>query len=141
MILKNDCKKTVITKSIHNPMPNGMGKFRNRHLLRKIFHTYMFHWALHKSLNQNVMIIQSLKKKRKTWSSLVAQWVKYPALLHNRLGHCCIAGSIPGLGTSTCHGWGQKRKEKRRKEKKENCLLRGKTSSVKLRHSLKTNRY
>ena len=28
------------------------------------------------------------------------------------LGHCCGAGSVPGPGTSTCHRWGQKKKER-----------------------------
>ena len=34
------------------------------------------------------------------------------------LGCCCGAGSIPGLGTSTCPGCGQKKKKKKKKKGK-----------------------
>ena len=40
----------------------------------------------------------------------MTKWVKYPALTHNCLGHCCGEGLIPGLGTSTSLGYGQKNK-------------------------------
>ena len=39
--------------------------------------------------------------KRFSWSSLVAQRVKDHC---SGSDHCCGAGSIPGLGMSTCHG-------------------------------------
>ena len=39
----------------------------------------------------------------------------------SRLGiqhcHCCGAGSIPGLGTSSCHGHGQNKKQKKPKQR------------------------
>ena len=39
------------------------------------------------------------------WSSLVVQWLRV------RHCHCCDSVSIPGLGTSTCHEDGQKKKK------------------------------
>ena len=41
--------------------------------------------------------------KVNTWSSLVAQRVKYPVLSLQRPG----SSSVPGLGTSTCHRHGR----------------------------------
>ena len=38
----------------------------------------------------------------------MAQCVKDPALSSD-LGHCCGTSSIPGLGTSICCGYGQKK--------------------------------
>ena len=58
-------------------------------------------------------------------SSLVAQWIKVPALS----GYCCGVGSIPGPGISACCGHSQKKKKKklakRRKDKVPDipCLL------------------
>ena len=37
-------------------------------------------------------------------SSLVVQWVKDLALLLQQLGSLLCEGSVPGPGTSTCHG-------------------------------------
>ena len=34
-----------------------------------------------------------------------------------RCCHCYDMGSIPGLGTSTCHGGGQKKKKKKEKNR------------------------
>ena len=42
-------------------------------------------------------------------SSLVAQQIKDPALSPQWLGCCYGVGLIPGLGTSMCHGLGQKK--------------------------------
>ena len=43
-------------------------------------------------------------------SSVVAQWVKDPALLLQWLGSLLWHTSVPGQGTSTWHGYGQKKK-------------------------------
>ena len=41
-------------------------------------------------------------------SSPVVQCVKDPVLSPQGWGHCCGAGSVPGPGTSACHGLRQK---------------------------------
>ena len=51
-------------------------------------------------------------------------WGVFPWCSRSRisdLGHCCGKDLIPGLGTSTCLGYGRKkgRKEGRKKERKE----------------------
>ena len=48
-------------------------------------------------------------KKVEVRSSLVAQHVKVWCYCGG-LGHCCGAGSVSGLGTSTYHGCSQKQK-------------------------------
>ena len=57
---------------------------------------------------QHLPQIRSLKTSH-LWSFLVTQWVKHPALLLLWLGSLCGPGWIPGLGTCTCCGRGQKR--------------------------------
>ena len=44
--------------------------------------------------------------------SLLAQWVKDPALSLCDSGYCCGSGLFPGLRTSTCPGPGQRKKRK-----------------------------
>ena len=44
----------------------------------------------------------------------MAQQVKDLALSHCGSGYSCGVGLIPGLGTSVCHGHGQKKKERER---------------------------
>ena len=46
------------------------------------------------------------------WHSGLRVWHYYCS----SSGHCCDVGLIPGLGTSTCHGHSQKKKERERKE-------------------------
>ena len=65
-------------------------------------------------------------KENNYWSSLLAQRVKDPALSLQWLGLLLWCGSIPGPGTSLCHGWGQKGKKKR-KENDFYCMCQGHT--------------
>ena len=53
-----------------------------------------------------------------SWSSLVAQQVKDPVLSLGGWGPRSVVGSISGLGTSTCHGCGQKKNKNKNKNKK-----------------------
>ena len=54
-------------------------------------------------------LLRAHRREKLSWSSLVVQWVKDP-VLSLQWGHCCGAGSIPGPGTSACHGCGQNNK-------------------------------
>ena len=63
-----------------------------------------------------VLPIMDLELAYIKWSvnsgrSLVAQWVKDPALSVLSLGHCCGVGLISGPGTSTCCGHSQEKKK------------------------------
>lgn len=42
--------------------------------------------------------------------------LKEPVLLYLPIGHSCCLDSIPGLGTSICHGWGHKKISKNKKQ-------------------------
>ena len=62
-------------------------------------------------LSNIFVILTYCLHQKNTWtSSLVA----YRLRIHRC--HCCGAGSIPGLGTSSCHGCGQKKKKKKKVE-------------------------
>ena len=50
------------------------------------------------------LYLGSANRNKHFRSFLVAEQVKDMVLLLQRLGCCCGMGSIPGLGTSTCHG-------------------------------------
>ena len=60
---------------------------------------------------------------RKSQSSLLAQWVKYPALSVICLGHCCGSGLILGPGTSACLEHSQKKKMYPKKTHKNHKVL------------------
>ena len=59
---------------------------------------------------------------RQKWSSLVAQWVKDPALPLQSSGHCCALSSILGPATSACCGYGQKKKKKKAAAEREDLI-------------------
>ena len=50
----------------------------------------------------------SKKKENSSRISLVAHWLGIQCCYCSGLGKCCDSGWIPDLGTSTCHGCGQK---------------------------------
>ena len=55
---------------------------------------------------------------QKDRGSLVAQWVKNPALSLCALGHCCGTGLISGPGTSACCGCSQKKRTEKKEKNK-----------------------
>lgn len=59
---------------------------------------------------------------RKSQSSLLAQWVKYPALSVICLGHCCGSGLILCPGTSACLELGQKKNVSKKNPQKPQSL-------------------
>lgn len=61
---------------------------------------------------RNFRKIHGFKIFRVFQSSQVAQPMRDPASSLQQLSHCCGAGSISGLGTSTCPGHSQKEKKK-----------------------------
>ena len=74
-------------------------------------------------------------KKKKDQSSLVVQWIKdlhYPC---SSLGYHCTS-SIPGLGTSTCHGHSQKTPKKPKKKKKKKTKKKKKKAEKRKRNEM-----
>lgn len=61
---------------------------------------------------RNFRKIHGFKIFRVFQNSQVVQLMRDPASSLQQLSHCCGAGSISGLGTSTCPGHSQKEKKK-----------------------------
>ena len=84
---------------------------------------YHFGFTLHSHLNS---LLPFRLECERFWStamvlhkkifSRIPWWLRGLRIWHCHcygLGHCCGVGSIPGLGTSACHGCGQNKNKKR----------------------------
>ena len=74
--------------------------------------------ALNKGVCQSVVTPFTYKEKLQgvpLWCSGLRIWHCY----YNGLGRCYGVGSIPGLGTSTCHRCGQKKKKEKNEKLKD----------------------